>query len=63
MPKWEQFVTCTRIIRQHPEWSDKEVLDEARMHPLEIDIVQEARREVDGESLPSDVSSTNQRNF
>lgn len=57
MSKWQQHVRCTQIIRQHPDWSDKEVLDEARMHPLEIDIVQEARREVEGAEQASEVRS------
>lgn len=58
MSRWEQHILCTRLIRRHPEWSDEEVLSEARMHPLEVDVVQEARREVEGEVLPSETSST-----
>lgn len=55
--KWQQHVLCTRLIRQHPDWTDEQVLEEARMHPLEINIVQEARREVDGEAVRGNVSS------
>jgi hypothetical protein len=57
MSKWQQHLECTRIIRMHPEWTDEQVLEEARMHKLEIDIVKEARREVVGENLPGETSS------
>ncbi len=57
MPVWQQHIQCTQIIRRHPDWTDEQVRDEARLHPLEINIVQEARREVEGESLASDTSS------
>jgi hypothetical protein len=57
MPRWQQHVKCTQIIRAHRDWSDEQVLEAAHMHKLEIDIVQAARREVEGEALPGDMSS------
>jgi hypothetical protein len=57
MSKWQVHITCTRIIRQHPDWTDEQVLAEARLHALEIDLVREARREVDGEIQASEVQS------
>lgn len=50
MSKWRQHLLCTRLIRQHPDWTDEQVLSEARMHPLEIGIVREARREVSADT-------------
>ena len=55
--KWQQHIECTQIIRRHPDWTDEQVLQEAHMHKLEINIVQEARREVDTEVQPSVVRS------
>jgi hypothetical protein len=55
--KWQQHVTCTQIIRHHPDWTDEQVLVEAHMHPLEVNIVQEARREVQNEVGTSDVQA------
>jgi hypothetical protein len=55
--KWEQHILCTRLMRQHPEWDDEKVLSEAGMRPLEINIVREARREVQGEVIDSAVRS------
>jgi hypothetical protein len=56
MPVWEQHIRCTNIIRAHRDWTDEQVLEAARLHKLEINIVQEARREVEGEATPSDTS-------
>jgi hypothetical protein len=56
MAVWQQHITCTNIIRAHRDWTDEQVLDAARMHKLEINIVQEARREVEGEEIPSATS-------
>jgi hypothetical protein len=55
--KWQQHIECTRLMRQHPDWDDERVLVEMHLHPLEINIVQEARREVTNETAPPDGSS------
>lgn len=58
MSKWEQHITCTRLMRQHPDWSNQQVLEEARMHAMEMNIVEEARREVEAETpKPGNVRS------
>jgi hypothetical protein len=60
MPKstnWEQHIELTKIIRQHPDWGDERVLKEAGLHKLETEKVAAARREVEGEELPSNVQS------
>jgi hypothetical protein len=57
MSKWQMHVQCTQIIRHHPDYTDEQVLKEARMHPLEIDIVREARREVDSAEQSGEVRS------
>jgi hypothetical protein len=56
MAVWQQHIQCANIIRAHPDWTDEQVLEAARMHELEINIVQEARREVEGEATPSATS-------
>ena len=55
--KWQQHMNCCRLIRQHPDWTDEQVLAEAGMHKLEVNIVQEARREVVNESGSVNVQS------
>lgn len=58
MSKWQQHVECKRIIQHHPDWTDAQVAKEAGMRPMEINIVQEARREVVNESrLPGSTQS------
>jgi len=57
MSVWEQHLNCTRIFRMHPDWTDEQVLHEARMHQLEINVVQEARREVENENPTGNVKS------
>jgi hypothetical protein len=57
MSKWQMHVKCTQIIKRHPDYTDEQVLEEARMHPLEIDIVREARREVGSAEQASEVRS------
>lgn len=54
--KWQQHIEATQAIRRHRDWTDDQVLEHLRMHPLEINIVQEARREVEGEARPSETS-------
>lgn len=55
--KWQQHVLCTQIIRRHRDWDDEQVLVEAGLHKMEINIVQEARREVESEVVPGIVRS------
>lgn len=56
--KWQQHLDCTRIIRQHPGWTDEQVCKEAGLRPaLEMNIVQEARREVSNETVVPSVKS------
>ena len=54
--KWEQHLLCTRLIRQHPDWTDEQVLEEAGMRPAEVNVVAEARREVDTATVPGAVT-------
>jgi hypothetical protein len=54
---WQLHIKCTQTMQAHPDWTDEQVLDYLRMHPLEMDIVKMARREVTGAVLPSEVSS------
>lgn len=56
--KWQQHIECTRIIRRHPDWTDDQVLEAAGLRPLEVNIVQEARREVDTETVAPSVRSS-----
>lgn len=55
--KWRQHVRATQLIKQHPDWTDEQILEAADMKPLEINIVQEARREVETETVPGVVRS------
>jgi hypothetical protein len=55
--KWQQHIDCTLLMRQHPDWTDEQVRVAANLHPMEINIVQEARREVDSEVVDSTVQS------
>lgn len=54
--KWRQHVLCTRLIRQHPDWDDERVLQEAGMRKPELDVVAEARREVENEKVQGNVT-------
>ena len=54
--KWELHLLCTRLIKQHPDWTDEQVMKEAAMRPLEEGIVAEARREVESETIPGAVT-------
>jgi hypothetical protein len=55
--KWQQHVTCTQLIRRHPDWDDERVRVAADLRPLEMNIVQEARREVDSETVDATVQT------
>jgi hypothetical protein len=57
MSKWEQHVLLTRLIKQHPDWDDKQILEAAGMKPLEADMLAVARREVETEQVPGVVRS------
>lgn len=57
MSKWEQHVEATRLIRHHPDWDDQKVMEAMGLKPLEVNIVQEARREVGNERLSGSVTS------
>ena len=54
--KWEQHILCVRLIREHRDWTNERVLEEAGMRPQEENIVAEARREVENEVTPGVVS-------
>lgn len=56
MTSWQQHITCTQIMRRHPDWDDEQVRVAAGMHPAEMDVVREARREVTADQ-PSVVRS------
>lgn len=55
--KWQQHLECTRIMRQHPDWTDEQVLEEAGLRSMEMNIVTEARREVRNETVSPVVRS------
>ena len=55
--KWQQHIECTRLMRLHQDWTDEQVREAAGLHLLEMNIVQEARREVDGEVQDASVQS------
>lgn len=55
--KWQQHIEAVQLIRQHYDWSDERVMEALGLKPLEVNIVQEARREVDNERLGSSVRS------
>lgn len=57
MSKWEQHVLLTRLIRQHPDWDDAQLLEAAGLKPIEADMLAEARREVDTEQVPGVIRS------
>lgn len=56
MSRWEQHVLLTRLIRQHPDWDDAQLLEAAGMKPLEADMLAEARKEVAIEQVPGATS-------
>jgi hypothetical protein len=44
-------------MKRHPEWTNEQVLQEADMRPVEMNIVEEARREVSNETVAPVVDS------
>lgn len=62
MSKWEQHILCTRLMRQHPDWTDEQVAAAAGLRPLEMNIVEEARREVIAEQ-PAKGSVQSERSY
>lgn len=54
--KWRQHLDCVRQIRLHPGWTDEEVAEAVGLRMAELDIVREARREVQNEVQPRETS-------